>query len=246
MSICAVKGNVTYFVLSYRRLTTRFHSQVIISKVPARQTLVAPVCGWAIRHAPIVTTATQITLLRILMIPVFVGFAVYYARSIRDGEPDERMRIAAVTVFAIAALSDMLDGWVARRFNQFSRLGAILDPLADKLLLLAAVLTLAFSEWPARLPLWFVIVVISREILTIAGAFLIDHVAGKVEVHPHWTGKVATFILITTAGCAMMRWDQLVPWVAAVACAFTFVSGGIHLADAMRQMQNHDQNTGSR
>ncbi len=190
------------------------------------------------------TTATQITLLRILLIPVFVGFAIYYARSIHEGAPDERLRIAAVTIFAVAALSDMLDGWIARRFNQRSRLGAILDPLADKLLLLAAVLTLAFTEWPARLPLWFVIVVISREILTVVGAFLIDHVVGRVEVHPHWTGKVATFLLITTAGCAMMRWEQLVPWIAAAACVFTLVSGGFHLADALRQIQNHDQTSG--
>jgi len=185
-----------------------------------------------------VTFATQITLLRILLIPVFVGFAVYYARSIHDGAPDERLRIAAVTIFAIAALSDMLDGWIARRFNQSSRLGSILDPLADKLLLLAAVLTLAFTEWPSRLPLWFVIVVITREILTIAGAFLIDQVAGKVEIRPHWTGKVATFMLITTAGCAMMRWDLLMTWVAVIACVFTFISCGIHIADALRQMQS--------
>lgn len=204
------------------------------------QTLVAPVLGWSIRHAPIVTTATKITLLRILMIPVFVGFAVYYARSVREGAPDERLRIAAVTIFAIAALSDMLDGWVARHFNQFSSLGAILDPLADKLLLLAAVLTLAFTDWPSHLPLWFVIVVISREILTISGAFLIDHVAGKVEVHPHWTGKVATFLLITTAGCAMMSWDLLMLWFAAMACIFTFISFWIHVTDALRQLHTHE------
>ncbi len=180
------------------------------------------------------------------MIPVFVGFAMHYARSIHEGAPDERLRIAAVAIFAIAAMSDMLDGWVARRFNQFSKLGAILDPLADKLLLLAAVLTLAFTKWPTRLPLWFVIVVLSREIITIIGTFLVNQVAGKVEVHPHWTGKVATFMLITTTGCAMMLWENLMTWAAAVACVFTLISGVIHFFDGMRQMQTGDHHPGQR
>jgi cardiolipin synthase len=173
---------------------------------------------------------------RILLIPVFVGFAVYYAHSVRIHEPDESLRIAAMVVFAIAALSDLLDGWVARRFNQCSRLGAILDPLADKLLLLAAVITLAVSDWPAPLPLWFVIVVLTREILSITGAFLVDHVAGKVSIKPHWTGKAATALLITTAGCSMIGWDNVVYWMAVVACIFTLTSGGIYIAGAVQQI----------
>lgn len=183
------------------------------------------------------TTATSITLARILLIPVFVGFAIYYAHSVRDGSPDERLRIAAVAIFVTAALSDILDGWVARRFNQQSRLGAILDPLADKLLLLSAVITLSFSAWPGGLPLWFVIIVLTREILSIAGAFLVDHVAGKVNIRPHWTGKAATALLITTAGCSLIGWDGLVVWIAVVACAFTFASARIYIMEAMRQMQ---------
>lgn len=188
------------------------------------------------------TTATSITLGRILLIPVFVGFAIYYAHSVRDGAPDERLRVAAVVTFAVAALSDVLDGWIARRFNQSSRLGAILDPLADKLLLLAAVITLSFSAWPGSLPLWFVIVVLTREILSIAGAFLVDHVAGRVHIAPHWTGKAATALLITTAGCFMLDWDRIVFWVALVACAFTFASAHVYIREAVRQMQvvEHD------
>ncbi|HEY2573157.1 MAG TPA: CDP-alcohol phosphatidyltransferase family protein [Verrucomicrobiaceae bacterium] len=190
------------------------------------------------------TTATYITLARILLIPVFVGFAIYYARSLREHQPDENLRLAAVITFAVAALSDLVDGWVARHFNQRSRLGAILDPLADKLLLVAAVITLAFSEWPVRLPLWFVIIVITRELLSIAGAFLIDHVAGKVSIHPHWTGKAATAFLITTAGCAMVGWDRLVIWLAAIGCAFTFTSGAIYIAESVRQMNDSEKEHG--
>lgn len=188
------------------------------------------------------TTANYITLARILLIPVFVGFAVYYARSVRNHEPDEHLRIAAIATFAIAALSDAVDGWVARHFNQRSRLGAILDPLADKLLLLAVVITLSFSEWPARLPLWFVIVVLTREILSITGAFLVDHVAGRVSIQPHWTGKIATALLLATAGCSMVGWDRVVLWTAAIACGFTFASGGIYIAEAVRQINAGEDN----
>ena len=194
------------------------------------------------------TTATYISLARILLIPVFLGFALYYTKSIREdglANADETLRVAAVVTFAIAALSDMLDGWIARRFNQHSRLGSILDPLADKLLLLAAVIVLCLPEWPVRLPLWFVIIVFSREVLSIAGAFLIDHVAGKVEIHPHWTGKTATALLITTAGCAMINAPHvLVVAFAAVACLFALISGGVHIAEAVRQMHdsgNHEK-----
>jgi cardiolipin synthase len=190
-----------------------------------------------------VTTANQITLLRILLIPVFIGFAVYYAHSVQDGAPDEQLRYWAILVFTVAALSDLLDGWLARHYNQRTRLGAILDPLADKLLLLSAVCVLSFSAWPARLPLWFVIILLSREVLTIAGAFVIQHVAGKVHIEPHWTGKLSTFTQIAAIGCSMFAWNALVPWVAAVASVFAFSSGMIYVVDAVRQCQvgGHDK-----
>ena len=190
------------------------------------------------------TTATYITLARILLIPVFVGFAIYYTIGVRNQQPDENLRFAAIITFAVAAASDVVDGWVARHFNQRSRLGAILDPLADKLLLVAAVVTLTFCDWPVRPPLWFVIIVITREVLSIAGAFLVDHVAGKVSIHPHWTGKAATAFLITTAGLSMIGWERLMTGFAVIGCAFTFASGAIYIADSVRQMNDGEKETG--
>lgn len=189
------------------------------------------------------TSANQITLLRILLIPVFVGFAVYYAHSVQDGAPDERLRYWAILIFTVAALSDLLDGWLARNYNQRTKLGAILDPLADKLLMLSAVCVLSFSAWPARLPLWFVIILLSREVLTIAGAFVIQHVAGRVHIEPHWSGKLSTFTQIAAIGCSMFAWNTLVPWVAAVASVFAFSSGMVYAAEAVRQCQvgGHDK-----
>ena len=198
--------------------------------------------------SPFVTTATYITLVRILLIPVFLGFALYYTKSIREGEPDETLRTVAVIIFTIAAVSDFVDGWIARKFNQKSRLGSILDPLADKLLLLATVVTLCLPEWPVRLPLWFVIIVFSREVLSIAGAFLVQHVAGKVDIHPHWSGKAATALLIFSAGLAMISQEKMVIWFGALACLLVLTSAFINIHEAVRQMhdpRNHERHPDS-
>lgn len=182
------------------------------------------------------TLANKITLVRILLIPVFIGFALYYAHSVEQGAPDELLRWSAITVFAIAALSDAVDGWVARHLNQRSKLGVILDPLADKLLMLAAVCVLSFSSWPHGLPLYFVILSLSREVLTVAGAFVVKFVIGKVEIAPHWTGKTSTVTQIVAVGTAMLSLEWVVPWATAVAAFFVVGSGIVYLFDAIRQI----------
>src|SRR6202171_2262327 len=93
------------------------------------------------------TTANKITVIRILMIPVFVTLAIYYGESIQEGSPQDWMRFTAIAVFLVAALSDGLDGYVARRYNQRSSLGVILDPSADKGLLLSGILRLTIAPW---------------------------------------------------------------------------------------------------
>ncbi len=185
------------------------------------------------------TTANKITLFRILLVPVFVGFAIYYGDSVAQGAANERFRYAAIFLFALAAASDGLDGFIARRFNQKSRLGAILDPLADKLLMFSGILTLSFTAWPQRFPLWFPLIVISKDVLSVAGAFLIDHVAGRCDIRVHWTGKVSTVCQIVALLWVML--DIRVPpaiWSAAVAAFFSVVSGAINLADGIRQLQS--------
>ena len=98
------------------------------------------------------TTANKITVVRILMIPVFVTLAIYYGESIQEGNPLEWVRFTAVSVFLLAALSDGLDGYVARRYNQRSSLGMILDPIADKGLLLSGIITLASATGARSIP----------------------------------------------------------------------------------------------
>ena len=81
------------------------------------------------------------------MIPAFVLMALYYGESIKRGEPLEWQRYLAIVIFLVAAASDGLDGYIARRYNQKSALGVILDPIADKGLLLSGIITLSISNW---------------------------------------------------------------------------------------------------
>ena len=185
------------------------------------------------------TNATKITIGRLLLIPVFVGFAVHYADTVSEGSPVETYRWAAVGVFLVASLGDALDGYIARRFNQRSRLGVILDPLADKGLMLSAIITLTLSDWPGRLPLWFPTIVISRDIILIMGALLLNHVVGHVRIRPHWTGKVATLFQMVTLAWVMLR----LPGPAAresvtvLAGVFTLISAVLYVADGIGQAQ---------
>ncbi|MFZ4767502.1 MAG: CDP-alcohol phosphatidyltransferase family protein [Roseimicrobium sp.] len=182
------------------------------------------------------TLANKITLLRILLIPVFIGFALYYAQGVRAGTPDETLRYTAIVVFLIASLSDAVDGWVARHFDQHTKLGVILDPLADKLLVLSAVCVLTFSAWPHGLPVYFVILSISREIFTIVGAFVIKFAAGKVTILPHWSGKVSTCTQLIAIAAAMFSLGAIVPWATALASVFVVGSGTVYVLDAIRQI----------
>src|ERR1700719_4197692 len=121
------------------------------------------------------TTANKITVVRILMIPAFVTMAIYYGNSVQTGTPMEWQRYAAIAIFLVAAASDGLDGYIARHFNQRSALGVILDPIADKGLLLSGVITLSISSWstnPAygKFPLWIPVLVITRDAVILVGS----------------------------------------------------------------------------
>jgi cardiolipin synthase (CMP-forming) len=184
-----------------------------------------------------VTTANKISVFRILLVPVFIGCAVYFADSVGSGQPDERWRWATIAVFFTAAISDFLDGYLARRWDQRTRLGAILDPLADKLLMLSAMLTLSVTSWPERLPLWLPILAISHAVLTIIAAFVIHHVVGHCRIVPHWTGKMATACQMTAVLWSMIGINYPnVFWSALAAAIFTVWSGWVYLMDAAGQL----------
>jgi CDP-diacylglycerol--glycerol-3-phosphate 3-phosphatidyltransferase len=192
---------------------------------------------------PLMTTANKITVIRILMIPVFVTLAIYYGESIQEGSPQDWMRFTAIAVFLLAAISDGLDGYVARRYNQRSSLGVILDPIADKGLLLSGIITLSISNWSqvdphyGKFPAWFPVLVISRDVVIVIGSLLLHVLNGKVRVRPSWTGKVATVLQMAAIAWVMlqMRIPPLI-YIVYAAGFFTLVSGIIYFRNGLRQL----------
>ncbi|PYK03055.1 MAG: CDP-diacylglycerol--glycerol-3-phosphate 3-phosphatidyltransferase [Verrucomicrobia bacterium] len=191
------------------------------------------------------TTANKITVVRILMIPAFVTMAIYYGQSIQRHDPLEWQRFTAIAIFLIAAVSDGLDGYIARRYKQRSALGAILDPIADKGLLLSGIITLSISNWSevdpdyGRFPAWFPVLVITRDAVILVGAIILHYFIGnKMRIKPSWTGKVATVCQMCAIAWVMLQLHFLpLIFVVFVAGIFTLVSGVIYVMEGVRQLQ---------
>ena len=179
----------------------------------------------------------QITIGRILLIPVFVLLAVYYGHSASAGHPDENLRYATIAVFLAAALSDGIDGWLARKWRQKSVLGAILDPIADKGLMLAAIITLSVTSWPYELPLWYPVLVVARDLIILTGCAVLRYLDGRLDVRPSMMGKASTFLQMLTVAVVMLQWSHCAPvvWVSGVV---TFLSGVGYVATGVRRLQD--------
>jgi len=196
------------------------------------------------RQSAFMTTANKITLVRILMIPAFVTMAIYYGQSIERGAPLEWQRLVAILIFLVASISDGLDGYVARRYNQRSSLAVIVDPLADNGLLLSGIITLSISNWSkvdpeyGRFPAWFPVLVISRDAVILVGTAVLYFLVGHVMVMPHWTGKVASVLQMIAIAWVMLQlqWLPLI-WVVAAAGLFTLISGIVYVLEGVRQLQ---------
>jgi cardiolipin synthase (CMP-forming) len=180
------------------------------------------------------TTANKVTIIRILLVPFFIVQVLYYR-----GSGDELNRLLALLAFAVAAISDGVDGYIARRYNQRSELGAILDPLADKLLLVSGAILLSLDNPPYldRIPLWFVATILSRDAIILLGSAIIYYLCGKVVVRARLVGKAATVLQMITVLWGLLKWDAqgLVNW-AILAAIFTGVSGVFYLLDGVRQL----------
>ena len=156
------------------------------------------------------TTASKITMLRVAMIPVFLVLA--YTDH----------RIIATVVFILASLSDLLDGYVARHYNQVSNFGKFMDPLADKILVLSA---MCFLVEKGQMPGWVVAIILFRE-FAVSGLRLVAAEKQRV-IAAAWSGKVKT--TCTMVGlCFILVFTQY-PWlnmfVSAVILITTVYSG---------------------
>jgi cardiolipin synthase (CMP-forming) len=183
------------------------------------------------------TTANKITIGRILLVPFFISQVIYYTHSGQTG-----YRWGALLAFAVASLGDGLDGYVARHYNQRSELGAILDPLADKLLLTSAIILLSLPNrgYFARIPLWLTLAVLSRDMITLIGMALIHYLAGKVTVRARLSGKTATVLQIATVGWILLGWNtRVLAYLVAGAGVFTAASALLYILDGVRQLNSH-------
>jgi CDP-diacylglycerol--glycerol-3-phosphate 3-phosphatidyltransferase len=136
-----------------------------------------------------------------------------------------------------------VDGYVARRFHQKSELGAVLDPLADKLLLVCAIVLLSLDHPHFNtIPLWLTITIISRDLLLLAGAIIISITCGRTVVRPRWSGKIATVLQMILVVWTMLNWSEpFANWMALAATAFTAWSGFLYLLDGIQQLSASPQ-----
>jgi cardiolipin synthase len=175
------------------------------------------------------TTANQLTILRMLLIPAFVIQLVYGYSG------------WALVTFLAAAATDLLDGLIARIAGQKTDLGAWLDPTADKLLLVTmfVMLTLPGIASPNRLPLWFTVLVISRDVAIVVTVAVINLAVGHRTFRPSIFGKIATATYVLTGVAALYfnylgRPSPIVTAFVYASLAITIVSAADYLAQVMK------------
>ena len=141
-----------------------------------------------IYRSAVLTTANQLTLLRIIFVPVFLILLVY------------RETGWALATFVAAGMTDVLDGIIARRFGQKTSIGAVLDPLADKLLMSASILILSLPqmEFQNTLPRWLMIVIIFRDLFILLVSLIIVLMVGWRRFTPSRYGKASTVLQVLT------------------------------------------------
>ena len=181
-----------------------------------------------------ITLATKVTIGRILLVPFFIT-------TVLDFSPERPyLRWVALGLFLTAVISDVIDGYIARVYKQKSVAGAILDPLADKMLLISAFICLYVqrANFEIAFPLWFVVAIISRDIILLLGAMIIQLVTGKLEIEANRSGKTTAFFQIVCVLGMLLQWPftQVFWYVALIA---TIVSGIIYIKKGIQAINEH-------
>ena len=174
--------------------------------------------------------ANKFSLARLFLTPIFVLAILYYR------EDNLLFANLPLIVFLAAITTDAIDGFVARRYGQTTRVGTVLDPLADKFLLVVAFITLTFTETlppHLRIPPWVLIIVLTRDIFLLIGASIIYMIVEYVEFKPSALGKITTFFQMLTILAVLLKFNySYVMWSAAA--IFTVFSGIHYLIRANR------------
>jgi cardiolipin synthase len=190
----------------------------------------------------ILTIPNLLTFLRMALIPVFASLLFYGYSG------------WALFVFLVAGISDGIDGFVARRFNQESELGTIIDPIADKLLMTVAfiVLTMPNVMQPTRflpVPFWVTAAVIGRDVLIVTVAGAINIMTGFHGFKPSWLGKLSTFVQVIAVAlillAAFLNYSFYLPTVYFIVVLLAFASG-IHYIFHVARLMKEDENVKDR
>lgn len=167
-------------------------------------------------HETRITFSTMLTLLRIVLTPFIVGAMVMHEWGV------------AFWLFIISCVCDILDGNIARWFKQETFLGACLDPIADKILIVSCFATLAFVQSPLfSIPLWFVLLVLCKDLVIVGGSAAIFFLRGHLIVHPTLLGK-ATMVaqsgfIIWLFSCYFFGWVPVKTYYTALGLLFVLV-----------------------
>lgn len=180
---------------------------------------------------PVLTVANQLTILRMALAPCLVVLVL------------SRQHTWALVVFVVAAMTDVLDGLAARLGHQRTTLGAMLDPIADKLLMASSYVALTWGKGlPCPVPAWLTVVLLSRDATIVVSVAAINLTLGRRVFYPTVLGKLSTASQITTAGVVFLlnAIAECFPWTKylfGVTLALTVASAlqYVHLASATRK-----------
>ncbi|PID58836.1 CDP-diacylglycerol--glycerol-3-phosphate 3-phosphatidyltransferase [candidate division KSB3 bacterium] len=136
-------------------------------------------------HYQNLNAANVLTISRVIAVPFFIVALAYNHNGI------------ALVIFVICGLTDGLDGFIARTYHQRTKIGAFLDPLADKLLLTSSFITLALVELPNTIPFWLIVTVISRDLIISIGIAVLFMLETNVTISPTKIGKLTTFLQLS-------------------------------------------------
>lgn len=174
-----------------------------------------------------------ISLFRLCSVPVFVWLLLRHQID------------WAFWIFAIAALSDAIDGIIAKQFNQQTTLGGFLDPLADKALLVSAFVVMGVEGWVS---MWIVLMVVFRDLVIVGGAIVFETVTKSLEMEPLLISKVNTLVQIAFILCVLAHLlfavpgDHIVTLLQYAVAATTIISGAAYMVIWSSRAHHHERN----
>ena len=198
--------------------------------------------------------ANRITIIRILLVPPFVSLMLKTNDVALSYGAQNAMRYAAVLIFLLMAISDGVDGYLARTRNQVTRLGAFLDPIADKLLMISACLLLASQRGHVRgflLPPTVVVLIIGKDMFLLIGFAIVYLITSQIRIAPVFIGKLATALQLSMVAAILIApeasgllagWIWLLRtlwWSAAGTAIFATL---IYIRNGSRYIEEYEQN----